>query len=215
LQDNAATNLGYHQVEGVDFNSRYDFDTGEWGAWNIGINGSYKLMDKTQTLPGQPGVEALTGDSGYQLRYRGRLGWSGTQGVADGFSVVGFVNFFPHSAIVGDRGTPPQCYWAAGFSAGSCYAGSPYWGPYAQFPNFSPGLYTFDVSLGYQTGTKPANPYLQNINFQFTVNDLLNKAPPFAFETQSGRGTAAFITGTGAYISPLQRYISFSIVKSW
>ena len=176
-------------------------------------------MDKTQTIAGQPGVEALTGgNTGYQLRYRGRLGWAGTEGIADGLSVVGFVNFYPHSGIVADRGTPPSCYWAQGFSAGSCYAGSPYWGPYSEFPNFSPGLYTFDLSLGYQTGTKPANPYLQNVNFQFTVNDLFNKAPPFAYETQSGRGTAAFITGSGlnpAYISPLQRYIAFTITKSW
>lgn len=219
LQDNAATNLGYHEIEGVDFNSRYDFDLAEWGAWNVGISGSYKLMDKTQTLPGQPGVEALTGGAdGYQLRYRGRLGWAGTQGMADGLSVVGFVNFFPHSGIVSDRGLPPQCYWAPGFSAGSCYPGSPFFGPYAEFPNFSPGLYTFDLSLGYQTGNRPANPYLQNVNFQVTVNDLLNKAPPFEYATQSGRGTAAFVTGSGlnpAYISPLQRFISFTITKSW
>ena len=215
LQDNGATNLGYHEVSGVDFNSRYDFDLGDLGAWNVGITGSYELMDKTQTTPGTLAVEKLTGDSGYQLRWRGRLGWASSEGVTDGLSVTGFVNFFPHSLNVTNSGTPPSCYWGVGFGPGSCYAGSPYFGPFATFPNHSPGLYTFDISFGYQTGTKPSFEYLRNINFQLTINDLLNKAPPFGYRTTSGRGTAAFVTGDGAYINPLQRYVSFVITKAW
>jgi hypothetical protein len=47
------------------------------------------------------------------------------------------------------------------------------------------------------------------------VNDLLNKAPPFGYRTTSGRGTAAFVTGDGSYINPMQRTISFTITKAW
>jgi iron complex outermembrane receptor protein len=216
LQDNAATNLGYHEVNGLDFNTRYDIDLGDLGAWNVGLNGTYKLIDKTQPGPGLPVNNMLIGNSGGNLRYRGRLGWTGTEGTTEGVSVTGFVNFYPHGPIIANA--PPACYWAVGFSAGSCYAGSPYSGPFTQFPNFAAGIYTFDLSLGYQTGTKPANEYLQNINFQFTVNDLLNKAPPFIYNIGSGRGTAAAVnssSSTPSYISPLQRYISFTITKAW
>jgi len=213
LQDNASINLGYNQFSGIDFNTRYDFDLGDLGAWNVGVSGSYQLMNKTQGSPGAPAIETFTGDSGYQFRWRGRLGWAGTQGMTEGFNITGFVNYFPHSQIIAQA--PPACYWGVGFSAGSCYAGSPYTGPFATFPNFSPGLYTFDLSLGYNTGTQPAFEYLRNVNFQLTINDLLNKAPPFGFRTTSGRGTAAFVTGDGAYISPMQRVIAFTITKTW
>ena len=213
IQDNASINLGYNQFAGLDFNTRYDFDLGEWGAWNVGWAGTYQLINKTQGAPTSVASNLLTGNSGYQLKWRGRLGWEGTQGDFDGFSVTGFVNYYPHSAIINQ--SPPPCYWQTGFSAGSCYPGSPYTGPFDTFPNFAPSLYTFDLSLGYQTGTKPAWEYLQNINFQLTVNDLLNKAPPFGYRTTSGRGTAAFVTGDGAYINPMQRTISFTITKAW
>ena len=70
-----------------------------------------------------------------------------------------------------------------------------------------PGLYygdhyTFDASLGYKTGTDPANEYLQNLNFQFAINNLFNRRPPFAYLFGSGRGTAAVNA-----IDPRQRYL--------
>jgi hypothetical protein len=79
------------------------------------------------------------------------------------------------------------------------------------FPARYPGLYTFDLALGYQTGTAPANPYLQNLNIQLTVQNLLNKAPPFNYAFGSGRGTAAYVDA----ISPQQRYVSFAVSKVW
>ena len=87
-----------------------------------------------------------------------------------------------------------------------------------------PGLYTFDLSIGYQTGTRPSNPYLQNVNFQLVVNDLFDKAPPFEISNSSGRSSAAFVsapfpvgggTGGGGSIGPMQRTISFGITKAW
>jgi hypothetical protein len=187
------------------------------GAWNVGITGNYKLLSSSQALAGAPVVSTFFQTaSGGRLFYRGRLGWAGTEGAAQGLSITGFVNFISHSAnnpttMGSSTTTPPACYWAVGFSAGSCYPGSPHWGPYTVFRNFAPGLYTFDMSFGYQSGTKPANEYLQNVNFQLTVNDLLNKAPPFEYSTQSTRGTAAFVTE----ISPLQRFIAFTVTKAW
>lgn len=133
--------------------------------------------------------------------------------------MTGFMNFIPHSpnpdtGYNGGGNIPPACFWQTGYSAGSCYPGSPFYGPFNTYPGATPGLYTFDLSLGYTTGARPANPYLQNINFQFTVLDLLNKAPPFQYNLQSGRSVAAQIY-TGYGISPLQRLINFAITKSW
>ena len=100
--------------------------------------------------------------------------------------------------------------WAPGFQAGSCYPGSPYWGPYTVFPNSAPGQYTFDVSLGYQTGIKPANEFLQNMNFQLTVLNVLNRQPPFVYAVVSSRTFPGIMT-----IPPDQRYVAFAITKAW
>ena len=205
INDAAVTNLGWHEIDGIDFDARYDFDLGDWGAWNVGVTGNYELEDKTQAVLGSPSSDALAGNAGGRLKYRGRLGWAGT----DGLSVTAFANYIPHSAV--SATAPPACYWAAGFSAGSCYPGSPYFGPHTVFPNRYPGLFTFDLALAYQTGTRPANEYLQNLNFQLTVLDLFNKAPPFNYATASGRGLAAYVNA----ITPQQRYVTFAVTKAW
>jgi hypothetical protein len=49
------------------------------------------------------------------------------------------------------------------------------------------------------------------MNFQLTVNDLLNTPPPFLYSTHGGKG----IAGDFTYISPAQRYIAFIITKAW
>jgi outer membrane receptor protein involved in Fe transport len=147
------------------------------------------------------------------LRYRGRLGWTG-----QGLTVSGFVNMIPHNGQGGNP--PPACFWSnatnpatgAQYKAGDCYPGSPYWGPYPVFPGLHYGdLYTFDASVAYQTGTTPASEYLRNINIQFTVNNLTNRRPPFAYSFGSGRGTAAAVN----VIDPRQRYLSLAVTKYW
>jgi hypothetical protein len=206
INDNAITNIGWREISGLDFDARYDFEFGNWGAWNLGFRGVYRLEDESQATPLAEVISLYEGNTGGRLRWRGRVGWS--EG-PEGFNITGFINHIPHSAL--NENSPPDCYWAAGFSAGSCYPGSPYWGPYDIYPLWHPALYTFDLTIGYQTGVRPMNPYLQNMNFQLTVNNLLDKRPPFDYEFGSGRGRAA---NTGA-ISPLQRYVSFALTKVW
>ena len=209
----AVTNIGWRQIEGLDFDTRYDIDLAEWGAWNAGVTGNFQLEDKSQQLPGRAPTDAYAGNAGGRLHYRGRLGWSGMQGL----SVTGFVNYIPHASA--GVTSIPKCFWSSAvnpatgvpYKAGDCYPGSPFVGPFSVFPGGYPDLYTFDLSLGYQTGTMPANAYLQNINVQFTVNDLFNKAPPFAYSPTAGRSVAAAIDA----ISPQQRYVSLSVTKAW
>ena len=216
IQDTATTNVGHKDLTGIDFDARYDWDLGDWGAWNVGATGTYGLTSKQQANPSVPVVDLdnsgsttfANHDTGGNLKYRARVGWE-----KEGFSIAGFVNFRPHSSVstTGTR-VPPACYWATGFSAGSCYPGSPYVGPYDVFPSLSPGTYLFDLALGYQTGDMPANSYLKNLNFQFTVLNLFNRAPPFLYNVQTSSGyPRAFDTN----YTELQRVISFSIAKVW
>jgi outer membrane receptor protein involved in Fe transport len=224
INDAAISNLGWQLFSGIDFDARYDIDLADWGAWNVGVVGNYGIENKTEAVIGQPVIDNYGGSLyGGTLKYRARLGWTGTAGAAQGLSVTGFMNFSPHSGVLAltDSGfAAPACFWAAGFSAGGCYAGSSHFGPYSASPSTIPGMYTFDVSMGYQTGDRPANSYLQNINFQITVLNLLNKSPAFIYSTFGAKGYPQFGVYRGGKpglqgISPEQRFISLSITKAW
>jgi len=49
-----------------------------------------------------------------------------------------------------------------------------------------------DLSFGYQTGEKPANEYLRNINLQLTINNILDKKPPFQVGARGNGSIRAF-----------------------
>jgi hypothetical protein len=81
-------------------------------------------------------------------------------------------------------------------------------------------MYTFDLSMGYQTGDRPANQYLQNVNFQITVLNVLNTHPAFLYSTFGAKGYPQFGVYRGGKpglqgISAEQRFISVSITKAW
>src|SRR5207248_3206217 len=104
------------KTEGIDWSASYDFDTGDFGAFNIGMVGTYYLH-QVRTFPVDPiftgnaatpfGAESV--DSFHQtvaavgnvaqvgvetlprMHYRGRLGWSNGP-----FSLTGFVNYDSH-----------------------------------------------------------------------------------------------------------------------
>ncbi len=200
IQDNASINQGFKAVSGIDFNTRYDFDLGDLGAWNAGVTGNYQLLASQQAVAGAPIISDFIGqNSGGRLRYRARLGWTDTEGPAEGLSVTGFLNFIPHSPQPGAlvqrrRGTFRQhVFGAPAPPVPAAIPARPITVPLPNYPGGTPGLYTWDMSFGYTTGTRPANPYLQNLNFQFTVLDLFNKAPPFQYNFSSSRAVAAQI----------------------
>ena len=200
IEDSAITNIGFRKFTGIDFVSRYDFDFGNLGAFHVGWRGTYEL---TQV---DPGGSAYDGNIGGRFPWRARAGWA--QG-AEGFYTTLFLNHIPGNAP--NRDSPQDCYWAPGFSAGSCYAGSPY-SPHGDiFDTSHPGLYVWDLNLGYSTGTAPSMPYLQGINFTINVRNLLDQRPPFNYEVSGNRGET-FWDGT---ISPLQRYFTFTVSKEW
>ena len=162
ISDSALTNVGSRVFSGIDFNGRYDFDLSRLGldnsgSINIGAAAFYEITDKSRANAASAIIVTYVGqNSGNRLqRVRYRLGWAD-----DTWSVTGFANYFGHGAVnVNGNNLIPPCFYAAGFSAGSCYPGSPYYGPLVTFPNFSPATVYFDLTFGYQTGEMPANEY--------------------------------------------------------
>ena len=140
-------------------------------------------------------------------RVRYRLGWSN-----DTWSVNAFANYFGHGAPnTAGIGLVPQCFYSAATAAGSCFPGSPHYGPYLTYPNTTPATLFFDLTVGYQTGEQPANPYLRDIGIQFTINDVLDKAPPFQI---GARGNGSIRAFDNAFID-LQRTFTLTLTKTW
>ena len=91
-----------------------------------------------------------------------------------------------------------------------------------EYPNYSnllPALYMFDLSLGYNTGDRPANDYMKHIDVYFTVNNIMNRNPPFQY---GGTTNAyAYLGGavSGANIppnyNPYGRYWRLGVTKEW
>jgi len=220
IADGAIRNIGWQSVNGVDFNTSYERDFGDFGAWNIGVTGTYYIDNKSQGGPGQSVVSfyrtPVNGhvDSGGRLNYRARLGWANESG----WSVTGFMNFIPHFAS-GSAVLPPSCFLAGNTPCNA--SGLPQFAQYTQqFPFLNsvvPGAYTFDLSIGYNTGQQPANRYLKNIGLQLTINNLLDKQPPFQYSVATGSNTphAFYSTTSGQAISPDGRFITLVISKTW
>jgi hypothetical protein len=153
----------------------------------------------------QQGVVSAQGLlGGPRMHYRGRLGWS------DGsFSVTGFVNYDSHWYHT--QGAPPNVN-------GQCLATNPNLGGGSSpcaiegYNNLEPSYYTFDLSLGYDTGDSPANEYLRNVAVQLVVQNIMDKHPPFEYRISTGGGNPAAFdilkTDQG-------RTISVIVTKTW
>jgi hypothetical protein len=73
-------------------------------------------------------------------------------------------------------------------------------------------FYTFDLSIGYDTGDDPANDYLKHIGINLVVRDILDKHPAFGYFIPSAQ-----VTGV-AYdrIKDNEgRIISVLLTKTW
>jgi predicted metalloprotease len=80
------------------------------------------------------------------------------------------------------------------------------------FRNIEPSFYTFDLSLGYNTGDTPANTYLKNLTVQLVVQNLLGKHSPFEYgPSTSTRNWSAYDINrpNGG------RIIGLTLIKNW
>jgi len=198
---------------------RYDRPIGEWGSVNVGASGYYQVLDKVRATEESALDDRYQNqDSGNRLqRVRYRLGWADPTTT---WNVTLFANYFGHGATgdqaaqgVNENGNVliPPCFYQTGFGPGSCFPGSPYYGPYDVYPNMTPAVVLFDLSIGYQTGETPANEWLRNIGVQFTVVDIFDEPSPFMVGARGNGAIRAFNEG----FSDLQRTFTLQLTKVW
>ncbi len=192
IVDGGIRNVGDFNVDGVDFGASYDQDVGNFGIFRAGITGTYFLHRKSTAFPGAATTDVY--DLGGfvtdpQLRYRAELGWQW-----QGFSSTVFMNYRSH--YFHNNVLPPASVLA-------------------NFPNYSnivPAFVTFDVSLGYNTGSDAVNDYLDNLDFRFVVNNVADKLPPFMYRVSGNLGNPAAFDIS---LSPIGRTMTFVITKTW
>ena len=189
-------NVGWQRTEGIDFQASYDWEWEGLGAFNAGIIGTYYLepgvagsrRPHRRLLPHRPcaalnGVEQIGVELRPRFKYRARLGWS------DGtWSVTGFMDYESTSSTRSPRrrtsisAASRPAARSAGYRPTRTHAGS------RTTPTIQPCYYTFDLSLGYNTGDRPANEYLRNVSVQLVVQNITDKTAPYEYRITTGGG---------------------------
>jgi iron complex outermembrane recepter protein len=217
IQDGGIFNAGYTKLSGIDWNVSYDWDIDNVGAFNAGATGTYYLHRYEQQVAGAApqdqfhlnlvnvGGVAMNGvESLPRMHYRARLGWSG-----GAWSVTGFVNYDSH--FFNQQNAPLNVNFQCTTVGGTIGGGSL---PCAisNYTNIEPSYYTFDLSVGYDTGDDPANDYLKHIGIQLVVQNLMDRHPAFEYRISSSLGNpAAFDILKGDQ----GRQISLILTKTW
>jgi iron complex outermembrane receptor protein len=196
INDGGTMNAGWQRNEGIDFEASYDWDWAGLGAFNAGITGTYYLKQESQSTPNGDiidfyhidyspanGVDQLGVESRPRLKYRTRLGWSD-----ETWSLTGFMNYESH--WFQNQSPPPNVNFACIGPGGSISGRPTYTNPCAisNYTNIIPSYYTFDLSLGYSTGDRPANEHLHNINVQLVAENIMDRTSPFAYKVTQGGG---------------------------
>jgi len=97
------------------------------------------------------------------------------------------VNYQGH--FFNTQGAPPNVNFACTTAGGTVgAAGATFPCAISNYSNIEPPWYTFDLSLGYDTGDLPANDFLKHIGINLTVLNLLDKHAPFEYRISSGGG---------------------------
>ncbi|MEA2824922.1 MAG: iron complex outerrane recepter protein [Alphaproteobacteria bacterium] len=203
INDGATANNGFIAVSGIDFTASYDLDLGDLGAWNAGVTGTYYLhqngannsgeltnpaaaivQDLFHTNLGSVGGVAQNGvESLPRLRYRARLGWSNGP-----WSVTGFMDYQSH--FFHTQNAPPNVNFQC-VAAGGTVGGGTFPCLITNYNNIEPSYYTFDLSVGYDTGDDPANTYLKHLGIQLVVQNLMDRHPAFEYRIGTGAGNPA------------------------
>jgi iron complex outermembrane receptor protein len=198
INDGGTVGTGFLKVEGVDWQASYDWDLGDLGAWNTGIVGTYYLHRFQQTVSGSTTIDEyhqnLSADGGLaqngvetlpRMRYRARLGWS-----TGAWSVTGFMDYQSH--YFHTQSAPPNVNFQC-LAAGGTVPGGTFPCLINNYSNIQPSWYTFDLSVGYNTGDTPTNDYLKNLGIQMVVQNIMGKHPAFQYgPNNSGRTVAAY-----------------------
>lgn len=217
INDGGTMNAGYLHLSGIDWNWSYDYDAGDLGAFNIGQTGTYYLHSFQVNAPGVPAVDGFDGnlsavggiaqngvETAPRMRYRARVGWSNGP-----FSVTGFMDYQSH--FFNGQGAPPNVNFQC-TTSGSTIGGGTFPCAIGNYTNIEPSYYTFDLSLGYDTGSIPANDYLKNVGIQLVIADITNRVAPFEYRTSTGGGNPSAFDITKSIQG---RTFNLIITKTW
>jgi iron complex outermembrane receptor protein len=223
LGDLTIYNKGWTSLDGIDWSISYDTDLGDFGAWNAGIVGTYYMHRKTVVAPGDPGLAGQAQDQfnttvatvggivqegvpspNPRMRYRARLGWA-----KGGWSTTLFMDYISH--YFHTQAAPPnvnfQCVASGGTTPGGTFPCA-----ISNYTNIQPSMYTFDLSVGYDTGDTPTNAYLRNVGIQLVVQNLFDRDPAFQYRISTGGGNPAAFDIQKGYGG---RSISLILTKTW
>jgi hypothetical protein len=162
-------------------------------------------VDQFNTTIGTVGGIAQVGvPSTPRLRYRARLGWADA-----GWSATLFMDYVSH--YFHTQAAPPnvnfQCATAGGTIPGGTFPCA-----ISNYTNIQPSQYTFDLSLGYDTGDTPASDYLKNLGIQLVIQNLLDRDPAFQYRISTGGGNPAAFDIQKSYAG---RSISIILTKTF
>ena len=80
------------------------------------------------------------------------------------------------------------------------------------YTNILPSQYSFDLSLGYDTGDAPFNDYLKHIGIQLVVQNIMDRSPAMMYRISTGGGNPAAFD---IQKSLQGRTISMIVTKTW
>jgi outer membrane receptor protein involved in Fe transport len=216
MNDAATFNVGWLKLDGIDWNWSYDWDMGNLGAFNVGATGTYYLHQFQDTAPGTPlsnitdiyntdfgstNARAEGTSSLPRLIYRGRLGWS-----SGPWAVTGFMDYRQH--YYSNQGAPPNVNNSC-VLPGSSVGGGTFPCEQNNYTGLQPPWFSFDLSLGYDSGEDPANDYLKHIGLQLVIQNVMDKHPAYAYILN------AFPCSCGGTQPGFGRMVSFIVTKTW
>jgi len=216
VNDAGTINIGWLKQDGIDWNFSYDWDMGNLGAFNVGAVGTYYLHQLSDNQPGTPfsqitdslhntfggttaqaeGVSTLP-----NLIYRGRLGWSNGP-----WNVTGFMDYRQHH--YSSQGAPPNVNDSC-VVPGSNVGGGTFPCEQNNYTNLQPPWYSFDLSIGYDTGEDPTNSYLQHIGLQLVIQNIMDKHPAYQYILNP------FPCACGGDQPAFGRMVSLILTKTW
>jgi outer membrane receptor protein involved in Fe transport len=181
LVDDRLTNIANKNISGVDLyvTARQTTDV---GLWTETLNSTYFLGISNQLTPTSPQAElANTVYNPVRLRARGSVDWS-----YHGVDVAGFVNF--QGLYRDNRALAPE-----------------------GGPDISPNVAswtTVDTTIAYDTGADNGNRWKNGIRVALSVQNLLDRNPPFVAGIYGLNFDSANATAMG-------RFISLTVRKKW
>ena len=150
------------------------------------------------------GVQQLGITGTPRFRYRARAGWSNGPWSATLF--MDYISHFYHA-----QAAPPwvnlQCTTAGGMVPGGSFPCA-----ISNYNNLEPSQYTFDLSLGYDTGDDPLNDYLKHIGIQVVIQNIMDRHPAFEYRISTGGGNPAAYDITKSLQG---RTVSLILTKTW